>query len=321
MSQPLVSVIMPAFNAAATLPTAVESVLAQSMGELELIVCDDASTDATAELLATISDPRVRYIRNPQNLGPGLSRDRAIKMATAHWVALIDADDAWLPERLEQLLAGVKGYPESIIFDDIMTCHSADGKLVPWRPVHGVAAFGGGGIAARDLRIEDYIGSPRLIIQPMMPVAVIRRHGLSHSSRSFGEDAEYFLRFALAGVGFRYLPEPLYLYRIQPGSATARAGVKQMRECIEACAKWEGWSDSVEEAFRRKIRALRHNETLYAIADHMRRGQLLSVVRKVISDPAVLSILPRRFLQYLSYQAHRLRYGGASRTSRKVNDD
>lgn len=171
-------------------------------------------------------------------------------------------------------------------------------------------------MAARDLRIEDYIGSPRLIIQPMMPVAAIRRHGLCHTSRSFGEDAEYFLRLALAGVSFRYLPEALYLYRVQPGSATARAGVEQMRECIEACAALEGWSDSVKEAFRRKIRSLRHNETLYAMAEHMRRGQLLSVARQIMSDPAVLGILPRRLLRYLSYQAHRLRYGGASRTSR-----
>lgn len=313
---PLVSVIMPAFNAATTLLTTVESVLAQSMGELELIVCDDASTDTTAELLATISDPRVRYIQNAKNLGPGLSRDRAIELATAPWVALIDADDVWLPKRLERLLEAVEEAPDQLIFDDIMTCHSSMNGLVPWRVVHGEDAFGGYGAAVRNLDIEDYLASPRLLIKPMIPLAAIRQASLRHSNRSFGEDAEYFLHLALAGVGFRYLPEPLYLYRVQPGSATARAGAEQMRECIEACAALEGWSDSVKEAFRRKIRSLRHNETLYAMAEHMRSGQLLSAARQVISNPAVLNILPRRLLGYLGYQAHRLRYGGASRTSR-----
>lgn len=312
----VVSVVMPAYNAAETLLESVRSVLSQSMSELELIVCDDASTDATPELLRTIDDPRLKYIRNPGNLGPGASRDSAIEQASAPWIALIDADDVWLPKRLERLLEAVQEAPDQLIFDDIMTCHSSMSGLVPWRVVHGEDAFGGYGAGVRNLGIEDYLASPRLLIKPLIPLAAIRKAALRHSNRSFGEDAEYFLRLALAGVGFRYLPEPLYLYRVQPGSATARAGVKQMRECIEACAALEGWSDSAEEAFRRKIRSLRHNETLYAMAEHMRRGQLLSVARQVISDPAVLSILPRRLLQYLSYQAHRLRYGGASRTSR-----
>ena len=315
MKNPVVSVVMPAYNAADTLQESVRSVLSQSMGELELIVCDDASTDATPELLAKINDPRLKCIRNLGNLGAGRSRDRAIEQALAPWVAVIDADDVWLPERLGQLLEAAKGAPDRLIFDDIMICHSSTDGLVPWRVVHGLGAFGGHGLEARDLAIEDYLASPRLLIKPLIPRAAICQSGLRHSSRSFGEDAEYFLRLALAGVGFRYLPEPLYLYRVQPGSATAGAGVEQMRECIESCAELEGWSSGVQRAFQHKIESLRHNETLYAVAEHIRRGQFLLAAGQVVSDPAVLGILPRRLVRHLAYQFHRLRYGGGSRAS------
>src|SRR5690606_165698 len=113
-----VSVVMPAYNAAGTLLESVRSVLSQSMSELELIVCDDASTDATSELLKTIDDPRLKYIRNLSNLGPGASRDNAIDQASAPWIALIDADDVWLPKRLERLLEAAQEAPDRLIFDD-----------------------------------------------------------------------------------------------------------------------------------------------------------------------------------------------------------
>ncbi|WP_218186843.1 glycosyltransferase family 2 protein [Pseudomonas sp. EGD-AK9] len=313
-SHPVVSVIMPAYNAADTLLESVSSVLAQSMGELELIVCDDASTDATPVLLAAIDDPRLKFIRNPSNLGAGPSRDRAIEQASAPWVAFIDADDVWLPERLERLLRAVEDAPDRLVFDDIMTCHSVAGKLVPWRRVHGNNAFGGNGPERRDIHIENYVSSPRLIMQPLIPLAFIRQAGLRHSNRSFGEDAEYFLHLALAGVGFRYLPEPLYLYRVQPGSATAKAGAAQMRECIESCAALEGWSNDVQAAFKRKIESLRHNETLYSVAQHLRSGRLLSAMRQLVLDPAALGILPSRLIRHLAYQLHRLRHGGSSRS-------
>ncbi len=306
---------MPTYNSASTLLESVRSVLAQSMSNLELIVCDDASEDDTPNILRAVNDPRLKYIRNQSNLGPGLSRDRAIEQACATWIAVIDADDVWLPERLERLLEVASVAPDRLIFDDIMICHSSVHGLVPWREVHGADAFGGCGIKFRDITIEDYLNSSRLLIKPLIPLAAIRQAGLCHSSRPFGEDAEYFLRLALAGVGFSYLPKPLYLYRVQPGSLTASVGQKQMRECIESCAELDGWSDSVRAAFKRKIISLRHNETLYSIIGYIRRGQFFLAAGQFFYDPVVLLILPRRLLRFIAYQLHRLRHGGKSRAS------
>lgn len=313
MKKSNVSVIMPAFNASNTIAQAIESVLCQTMPDLELIVCDDASTDRTQELVKSFQDCRLKYIKNNINLGAGLSRDHAIKYATAPWVALIDADDVWAPNRLEMLLDCAEGYTDSMIFDDLLICHSSEGGVIPWQSVHGVDAFGGCGTEPRNVSIENYIKSPRLVIQPMIPTSLIRQFGVKHTSRPFAEDAEYYLRLALYGVSFRYLPEPLYLYRVQPGSATARSDVEQMRECIEECAAWEGWSISAQEAFKKKIISLRYNEAMYSIVDDVKRRRLFAAIKTFLKKPALIKLFPPRLFKHLMYQLHRLRHNGENR--------
>lgn len=102
---PRVSVVIPAFNRAATIRGAIESVLAQSFTDLELLVVDDASTDATAERVRAIADPRVRMLANPRNMGAGAARNTGLRAARGDWVAFQDSDDEWLPRKLERQMA------------------------------------------------------------------------------------------------------------------------------------------------------------------------------------------------------------------------
>src|SRR5215217_3734904 len=104
---PRVSVIVPAYNAAGYLERALASALAQTMPDLEVIVVDDASSDTTFEVACKIAAraSRVRVLRNERNSGENASRNRAISTARGEWIALLDADDEWLPERLERMLA------------------------------------------------------------------------------------------------------------------------------------------------------------------------------------------------------------------------
>ncbi|MFD1094497.1 glycosyltransferase family 2 protein [Salegentibacter chungangensis] len=102
----LVSVIMPAFNSAGYISGSVRSVLEQTYSDLELIIVDDASTDAT---LATIQglaaeDSRLRIIRNKSNEGAGISRNKGIEAARGAFIAFLDDDDLWKPEKLEKQL-------------------------------------------------------------------------------------------------------------------------------------------------------------------------------------------------------------------------
>lgn len=313
MNRPVVSVVMPAYNAEKTVEAAVRSVLSQTFQALELIVCNDASIDRTVEILAAIGDPRLRVIHNAKNMGEGATRDNAIEMAEAQWLAVIDADDVWAPDRLKHLLEYAKDESQ-MVFDDLMICHDVDGALVPWRPLRGSGAFGSRREMSVEITLEDYIRAERLLIKPIMPAAVIKRHGLKHSDKKFGADSEFFIRLMGLGVRARFVPAPLYLYRIAPGSMTAI--VKRpaaMRLCLEECRQMKEWPDSVLRAFDDKISDLRRNETLYAIANSARQGSVLRILQHIIENPSVLIIMPRRVLKHLYYQLHRIFHGGVSR--------
>lgn len=98
----LVSIIMPSYNTARFLRETVASVLAQTYENWELIIVDDASTDKTDDVVAGYSDPRIRYLKNGKNCGAAVSRNWALREAKGRWIAFLDSDDLWHPEKLEK---------------------------------------------------------------------------------------------------------------------------------------------------------------------------------------------------------------------------
>lgn len=314
IQSPNVAVVVAAFNSSATILNTISSILSQSTAQLQLLICDDASTDGSPEIVKKIQDPRISLLVNESNLGPGPSRDRAIRYASAPWVALVDADDAWHPDRLRRLMAVAEATNADVVFDDTLLCHDTRTGLAFWKPLHGVAAFGEAGDMPREIRIEDYISSDRLLIHPLIRTDFIRKHAIRHSARRFAEDAEFYLHLALAGAKFCYVPEPLYYYRITPGSLTAQAkDPALMRKCLEECAQWQGWSPAVESAFREKIASLHSNESLHALVKLVRDGRLVAAANLLTSDHRLLKVLPRRILQQFHYRAHKFLHGGRSR--------
>ena len=98
----LVSVIMPSYNTAKYIAETIESVRSQTYPYWELIIVDDCSTDDTDSVVAQyLSDSRIRYLKNEKNSGAAISRNYALREAKGKWVAFLDSDDVWLPEKLE----------------------------------------------------------------------------------------------------------------------------------------------------------------------------------------------------------------------------
>lgn len=309
-----VSVVVAARDAESTLDQTIRSVLSQSLTKLELIICNDASGDSTLDVAKAYRDPRIKVISNDVNHGPGRSRDRAINYATAPWVAIVDADDTLHSDRLQTMLHATTITGADVVFDDTMLCHDTSFGLLAWKRLHGKNAFEGRGNEIRLVEIKDYIAADRLLIQPLIRTDFIRKHGVRHSDRRFGEDAEFYLRLALAGAKFCYVPEPLYNYRISPGSLTAQAkDPSLMRRCLEDCAQWPGWSDSELVAFKTKAAALRRNEALYELRRLIRSGRIGGAVSLILSEPRLLHALPGKLMQQLGYQTHRLLHGGRER--------
>jgi GT2 family glycosyltransferase len=108
---PEVSVVIPTFGRPALLQRAVKSVLCQTMADFEIIVVIDGEDPQTVELLESVEDPRLRFVVRTTQKGAGFSRDRGAQESLGKWVAFLDDDDEWLPEKLEKQLASAPDHP------------------------------------------------------------------------------------------------------------------------------------------------------------------------------------------------------------------
>lgn len=101
----LVSIITPSYNTGKFIGKTIESVLSQTYTNWEMIIVDDCSSDNTDEIVATYKDSRIRYFKNKKNSGAAVSRNFALREAKGKWIAFLDSDDLWLPEKLEKQIA------------------------------------------------------------------------------------------------------------------------------------------------------------------------------------------------------------------------
>lgn len=127
----LVSIIMPSYNTGEFIKYSIESVIAQSYSNWELIIVDDCSTDNTDEVVEDyLSDDRIHYIKNDKNSGAATSRNRALREAKGKWIAFLDSDDLWAPKKLEKQIAFMmeKGYAFS--YTDYMI--QLNGEWLPY---------------------------------------------------------------------------------------------------------------------------------------------------------------------------------------------
>src|SRR5438093_10875566 len=150
---PLVSIVMPARDAADYVTTAVKSVLRQTVEDVELVVVDDGSTDATPDLLAAVRDPRLVVVRNDQRRGVGAALNQGLERAAGRFVARLDADDVSLPRRLESQLERLRAEPHVAIVGAGVLEVDARGRVgrahfqpstpaaVAWRALFGTPFF------------------------------------------------------------------------------------------------------------------------------------------------------------------------------------
>lgn len=114
----LISVIMPSYNSEKYITATIDSVIAQTYTNWELIVVDDVSSDKTVEIIEGFHDDRIRLFRNEVNSGAAISRNKALREARGRWIAFLDSDDLWHPEKLERQLAFMKENDYAFTFTD-----------------------------------------------------------------------------------------------------------------------------------------------------------------------------------------------------------
>lgn len=128
-NNPTVSVIIPTYNRAHLISRAIQSVLNQTYQDFEIIVVDDASKDNTEEVMKSFDDERVIYLRHKNNRGAQAARNTGIKAAKGEWIAFLDSDDEWLPQRLEVGFSLAHKTGVSVVHSECYIKSSKDNKL------------------------------------------------------------------------------------------------------------------------------------------------------------------------------------------------
>lgn len=258
-----VSVIIPAFNARSFIDRALESAAAQTMADLQIIVVDDASTDGTAARVmhAAATDPRITMVRQAVNGGPGAARNAGLAAARGEWVALLDADDAFHPQRLVRLLAIAAQTRADIVSDNLLLSPDNQPMFGPDRLPHVLRLT-----AANFVAGNTRTGGGRTSLGFMQPVfrrSFLQAHRLLYDpALRFGEDFVFCLRCLTAGGRWWVTPEPLYHYTVRPGSLTDSARLDDLR--IISAYEAELLRRTPDKMLRRAVR--RHKRTI----DHWR---------------------------------------------------
>ena len=206
---PLVSVVMPAFNAAGTIEASMRSVLGQSFSDLELIVIDDCSRDGTREVAGALADadPRVRIVVQPANGGVAAARNAGIGAARGRYVAFLDSDDCWLPTKLQAQLDAMRA-------SDASVCYAAYVRVDPQGRMLSVVQPPAGVDHARMLK-SNWIGNLTGIYDRRIGDAAFQPVG--HEDYVFWlEQVRRAGGAVRAGGG-----EPLASYLVRPGSLSA----------------------------------------------------------------------------------------------------
>ena len=210
---PLVSVLLAAHDEARFVGAAVASVLRQTLGDLELVVVDDASADDTPGVLAAFDDERVVVLRNDEQLGLAASLNRALERASGRFVARLDADDLALPRRLELQVARLRSQPSVAIVGSDVADIDELGRL---GQVHELPR---GSVA---VRWHALFGAPFFHPTVLVDRELLDRQGLRYDP-SFLESEDYHLWTRLLAFGDGdNVPEPLVLKRAHPAQASAR---------------------------------------------------------------------------------------------------
>ncbi|HEX3973169.1 MAG TPA: glycosyltransferase [Stellaceae bacterium] len=219
---PLVSVIIPALNAGATLGRALDSVAAQTYSHWEAIVIDDGSSDDTALLVEGRGDPRCRAVRRTTRGGPSRARNDGIAAAQGTAIALLDADDEWLPEKLARQVAALAHHQAaSLVVCDMRAVHP-DGSA--GTSVFTRQAPSAGPEAWKALLASSFIGTSAVLA----PRDLVRELGGFDESLAVGEDQDFFIRLALRGEVV-VLPEALATYYYRDTSYSAAYAGDQAR--------------------------------------------------------------------------------------------
>lgn len=230
---PRVSVCIGTYNRVQYLDECLDSVFAQTLADFEVIVVDDASTDGTVDLLARYThDARLRVITRASNSGlPAVARNQACRAARGDYLAFLDSDDYWSPEKLEKQVAFMEQHPECGLCHTFARVVESDGRLSYVRREGDMPR---GGDLFRALLRKNFITTSSVLMRHDL---FMQLNGFAEGSAyKVGEDRHFYLRvIRLAPFGF--VDQPLTFYRKHDNNICASGSISEHDRVVIAAFK------------------------------------------------------------------------------------
>ncbi|MGC1526050.1 MAG: glycosyltransferase [Phormidesmis sp.] len=228
LNTPKVSICVPTYNRADILPYAVNSVLTQTYPDFELLICDDASSDHTAEVVAQWSDPRIRYIRHPQNIKRSRNMRSGYEAAKGKYFIKFDDDDALTPTFLEKTVAVLDAHPSA---DFVCSDHwiiNARNERDEAATAANSAKWGKDQLAYGE--IEDLVAETFVRQSLQVGSSLFRKSSLDavdfmRFEADGCEDFDLLVRCAIAGQTAHFIPERLMEYRFHGGQTSLKQDI------------------------------------------------------------------------------------------------
>lgn len=221
--QPIVTVLMPVYNAEAFVATAIDSVLRQSFTQFELLIISDGSSDQSAEIITSFRDERIRFINNERNLGLIATLNSGIRLASGKFIARMDADDVCLPDRLSKQVAFLEQRVDVAVVASLVDFINTDGEVT------GNWSTDQSAVSEQDIALvmarTNCIAHPSVIMR-----TEIARKYLYQTNQKGAEDWDLWLRLLADGHRIAKISEVLLHYRIHPDSITAGDKRKELLE-------------------------------------------------------------------------------------------
>lgn len=303
---PVVSVIIPAYNTAAYIGKAIESALKQTLSDLEVVVVDDCSTDETVAVVQSFADERVKLLQNPQNLGAGGARNRALQVARGKWIAVLDSDDWYAPERLEKLVAHAEANDADLLSDNLYLIE--DGSSNFW----GTLLTESGEQIDRVTQIEpDYFvnsdieGQQGLHLgfsKPLFKREFLERYDLKYDPTiKVSQDFWLYMDCFRYQARFFFVPKPYYYYRSRLGSLINSDKIQRLEDECRATANFLKHEDfsidnpQVLTALVARQTTARNYRDYYKVIEPLKQGRVAIALKEIIHNPhGVLSLLIRQ---------------------------
>ncbi|MEO1340530.1 MAG: glycosyltransferase [Cyanobacteria bacterium J06635_13] len=310
--KPQVSVVIPTYNSEKYISKALKSVFSQSCRDLEVILIDDGSSDSTVRIARSFSDRRLRILENKQNRGVSYGRNLGIGQARGKWIALLDSDDWYAPERLTTLVTVGEAQNADLVADNLFLIN--EGESEPWSTLRDEAPQ----LELSSIALIDavkFVTSDRLAhinakrtwslgyTKPLIRRDFLIQNQIWYDEKlKVGEDFSLYLKCLRQQARFYLLEQPYYYYRTRAISLSSR---KPTQYLAESCAITQSFIDlevnlpqesPLLETLAENLAIFQRRLAYYRFIEGIKEHKLSPAIAQIIEHPGIVKTLCQKLL-------------------------